>query len=64
MRHILGYFHSPATAFSRRKPTTTNLRGTDADVLDRLLEKVSRSGYRSLSSVERQTLFDLTQRMK
>lgn len=64
MRHLLGYFHSPATAFSRRKPTTTNLRGTDADVLDRLLEKVSRSGYRSLSSVERQTLFDLTQRMK
>lgn len=64
MRHLLGYFHSPATAFSRHKPTTTNLRGTDADVLDRLLEKVSRSGYRSLSAVERQTLFDLTQRMK
>ena len=64
MRILLDCFHSPSTAFSRRKPTTTNLRGSDADVLDRLLEKVSRSGYRSLSAVERQTLFDLTQRMK
>lgn len=64
MRAVQGFFHSPSSAFSRRKPTTTNLRGTDADVLDRLLEKVSRSGYRSLSAVERQTLFDLTQRMK
>jgi len=64
MRMVLAFFHSPSATFSRRKPTTTNLRGSDADVLDRLLNKVSQSGYRSLSAVERQTLFDLTQRMK
>ncbi|MCC8114720.1 MAG: rhomboid family intramembrane serine protease [Bacteroidales bacterium] len=38
--------------------------GSDEDKLDRLLEKVSRSGYASLSSRERQMLFDLSQKIK
>lgn len=43
--------------------TTTRLDIGDAEEqLDRLLEKVTRSGYASLSPAERQRLFDLSQR--
>lgn len=37
---------------------------SDEDKLDHLLEKVSRSGYASLSVKERQILFDLSQKIK
>lgn len=43
--------------------TTTRLdQGNAEEQLDSLLEKVSRSGYASLSPAERQRLFDLSQR--
>jgi len=36
----------------------------DAATLDRLLHKVSRSGYKSLTVMERNTLFEITKRLK
>lgn len=39
-----------------------NSSGSDEEQLDALLEKVSRSGYGSLTAAERQRLFDLSQR--
>lgn len=52
----------------RKKPgySTTSAQKKDDDhaMLDSLLEKVSRSGYASLTPRERQQLFDISQRIK
>jgi len=64
-RPLTAIFNLVQRIFSRTPVarTTTRLDNEDAEEqLDRLLEKVTRSGYASLSPAERQRLFDLSQR--
>jgi hypothetical protein len=46
-------------AASIRKPSELNTREKQAEI-DKLLDKISRSGYDSLSKDEKQRLFELT----
>lgn len=46
------------------KPSQKSKYNNESDEFDALLEKVSRSGYKSLTSAERQRLFNLSQKIK
>ena len=64
---LLWLFGLLSRLFSRRpvaRATPGLDRLSDEDQLDALLEKVSRSGYSSLTARERQRLFDLSQRFR
>lgn len=61
--HWLDSLSTPKLAVPRHRPGSP-LSRAEEDEMDRLLVKVGRSGYASLSSSERQRLFDLSQRSK
>jgi len=46
------------------KPYAEAVAMSDTETLDMLLDKIRRSGFNSLDSDERQTLFNLSQRLK
>ncbi len=62
LRSVFGFFGRLCSRPAVARATVDIISGSDEEQLDALLEKVSRSGYGSLTAAERQRLFDLSQR--